>query len=71
MKDMHINPEEAVQIHLDIKSEHSIAVQWGTFQLTSEPIDDPPLKLREALAEKNIPTGKFEFMKIGEIRAIK
>ena len=70
MKEMHINPEEAVQIHQDIKSLHSIAVQWGTFQLTSEPIDDPPLKLKEALDRKGIPAGDFELLKIGETREI-
>lgn len=70
MEEMHINPEEAVQIHQDIKSKHSIAVQWGTFQLTSEPIDDPPLKLKEALVRKGIPSKEFELLKIGEIREI-
>ena len=70
MREMHINPEEAVQIHLDIKSKHSIAVQWGTFQLTSEPIDDPPLKLKEALTRKGIPSKEFELLKIGESRKI-
>jgi N-acyl-phosphatidylethanolamine-hydrolysing phospholipase D len=70
MKDMHINPEEAVQIHLDVHSRHSIAVQWGTFQLTAEPIDDPPLKLQEALIKKNIPTDTFEIIEIGETRVI-
>ena len=70
MKDMHINPEEAVQIHLDIKAEHSIAVQWGTFRLTSEPIDDPPLKLKEALVKNSIPPGDFEFLQIGEVKPI-
>jgi N-acyl-phosphatidylethanolamine-hydrolysing phospholipase D len=71
MKEMHINPAEAVQIHQDIKSKHSIAVQWGTFQLTSEPIDDPPLKLKEALARERIPSEEFELLKIGEIKVIK
>ncbi|MFC1843541.1 MBL fold metallo-hydrolase [Thermodesulfobacteriota bacterium] len=70
MKEMHINPAEAVQIHQDIKSQHSIAVQWGTFQLTSEPIDDPPLKLKEALARERIPSQEFELLKIGETRGI-
>lgn len=70
MKEMHINPQEAVQIHLDIKSQHSIGVQWGTFQLTSEPIDDPPLKLHEAVGEKGIDPEEFELLKIGEIRII-
>jgi N-acyl-phosphatidylethanolamine-hydrolysing phospholipase D len=71
MKDMHINPEEAVQIHQDIGSLYSIAVQWGTFQLTSEPIDDPPLKLKNALASKGIPEEKFEILTIGETRQVK
>lgn len=71
MKEMHINPAEAVQIHQDIKSRHSIALQWGTFQLTSEPIDDPPLKLKEALAREKIPSEEFQLLKIGETRAIK
>jgi N-acyl-phosphatidylethanolamine-hydrolysing phospholipase D len=71
MKEMHINPAEAVQIHQDIKSLHSIAVQWGTFQLTSEPIDDPPLKLKEALALERIPAEEFELLEIGETRVIK
>jgi N-acyl-phosphatidylethanolamine-hydrolysing phospholipase D len=70
MKEMHINPEEAVQIHQDIRSRHSIAVQWGTFQLTSEPIDDPPLKLKEALQRKGIPKQQFELLKIGGTRII-
>lgn len=70
MKDMHINPTEAVQIFQDIKADSAIGIQWGTFQLTAEPIDDPPVKLREALAAKGISQDKFETMKIGEIKVI-
>ena len=70
MKDMHINPEEAVNIHQDIGSQYSIAVQWGTFQLPSEPIDDPPLKLKNALAKKGISPGEFAILRIGETRKI-
>ncbi len=70
MKDVHINPEEAVQIHEDINSKHSIAVQWGTFRMTAESIDDPPAKLKAALAKKNIPEDRFEIMKIGEIKVL-
>lgn len=32
----HINPEEAVQIHLDVKSKKSIGIHWATFILTDE-----------------------------------
>lgn len=48
MKNMHINPEEAVSIHNDIHSKYSLGIHWGTFPLTAEPIDEPPYRLREA-----------------------
>ena len=32
----HINPEDAVQIHMDIESKKSFAVHWGTFVMTYE-----------------------------------
>ena len=70
MKDMHINPDEAVQIHLDIGAEYSLAVQWGTFRLTAEPVEEPPLLLREALERRKIPLDRFEIIKIGETRSI-
>ncbi|MBU0480087.1 MAG: MBL fold metallo-hydrolase [Proteobacteria bacterium] len=71
MKDMHINPAEAVQIHSEIGARRSLGIQWGTFQLTAEPIDDPPIKLREALIAGNIDPEQFPPMKIGETRIIK
>lgn len=71
MKDVHINPPEAVKIHDDINSQYSLGIQWGTFQLTAEPIDDPPLKLKEALIKNNLPLASFETIKIGETRRIK
>ena len=30
---MHVNPEESVKIHLEVKSKKSVAVHWGTFPL--------------------------------------
>lgn len=70
MKDMHINPEEAVQIFEDIGAPYSLGIQWGTFQLTAEPIDDPPVKLKEALEKKDIPFDNFAIIKIGETKII-
>ena len=48
MKNMHVDPEEAVLIHKDIRSRYSVGIHWGTFPLTAEPIDEPPRRLREA-----------------------
>ena len=32
------DPEQAVQIHMDVKSKKSIAIHWGTFALANEVI---------------------------------
>jgi hypothetical protein len=45
MQIMHVNPEEAVQIHQDLRARHSVAMHWGTFILTDEPLDEPPHRL--------------------------
>lgn len=37
----HLNPKEAVQAHLDLRSRKSIGIHYGTFQLTAESIDEP------------------------------
>ena len=69
MKDMHCNPEEAVQIHLDVNSKQSIGMHWGTFlDLTDEPLDEPPVILGKVLKEKNLQNESFATMKHGETR---
>jgi hypothetical protein len=42
MKPVHLDPADAVRAHLDLKSKHSIACHFGTFQLTDEPLGEPP-----------------------------
>ncbi len=66
MKSSHVNPEEAVQIHRDIGAQNSIGVHWGTFPLTSEPIDEPPMRLKRALSAASIAHSRFRALAIGE-----
>lgn len=44
----HMNPAEAVDAHLALRSRHSVGMHFGTFQLTDEAIDAPLDALREA-----------------------
>jgi L-ascorbate metabolism protein UlaG (beta-lactamase superfamily) len=60
MQDVHMNPAEAVQAHLDLESKHSIAMHFGTFQLTPEAIDAPPAELRRALHERGVDETTFD-----------
>ncbi len=66
MQPMHVNPEEAVQIHLDVRSRRSVASHWGTFCLTDEPMDEPPQRLRNALAAARLGEEEFRVLSIGE-----
>ncbi len=70
MKAMHVNPEEAVRIHQDIGSRQSVAMHWGTFRLTEEPLDEPPRALAEALKAAHVPPGKFWVLQHGETRTL-
>jgi L-ascorbate metabolism protein UlaG (beta-lactamase superfamily) len=67
MKDSHVNPEEAVQIALDLKTAHSFGMHWGTFTLTDEPVLEPPVRLEKALIDQNLEPDFFRTPKPGEI----
>lgn len=66
MRAHHMNPAEAVQVHLDVGSKKSVGIHWGTFKLTDEPLDEPPEKLAKARREKNIPEDEFLVLKHGQ-----
>src|SRR5207247_1792617 len=48
MQAVHMNPAEAVQAHLDLLAVESVGMHFGTFQLTTEGIDEPLRALEEA-----------------------
>lgn len=70
MREQHINPLEAVQVHLDLGAKHSIGMHWGTFTLTDEALDQPPQDLAAAKREKGVSDTDFSLMKIGETRQL-
>ena len=67
MHPVHVDPREAVQIHLDVESRVSVASHWGTFQLTDEPLDEPPALLRKAMMERAVDLESFRVLRVGEI----
>lgn len=66
MRAQHVDPEESVQIHRDVGARRSIAIHWGTFELTDEPLDEPPERLRAAVAAAGLPADSFLVLKHGE-----
>lgn len=70
MAPMHVNPEEAVQIHLDVRAKVSLAMHWGTFRLTTEPVDEPPRRLAAARAAAGLEERSFQVLLPGESRTL-
>ena len=66
MQAVHMNPAEAVQVHLDLEAAESIGMHFGTFQLTAEGIDEPVRALGDALRARGVPPSKFRTLGFGE-----
>jgi L-ascorbate metabolism protein UlaG (beta-lactamase superfamily) len=66
MRVVHMNPTEAVQAHVDLEASQSIGMHFGTFQLTSEGIDDPVRALEAACRARGIPASRFRTLGFGE-----
>ncbi|MEO6874940.1 MAG: MBL fold metallo-hydrolase [Opitutaceae bacterium] len=65
MQAAHMNPAEAVKTHLDCGALQSVAMHWGTFQLTDEAREAPPQALAQALTAAGLPAEKFRVLAPG------
>lgn len=66
MKEQHMNPKDAVQAHVDLNSQFSLGMHYGTFQLTDEAYHDPIVDLQKALDELKVNSEKFKVPDFGE-----
>lgn len=62
----HIDPAEAAQVHIDLKSQHSLGVHWGTFMMSDEHYLDPPKDLETARVANNLPLDSVFTRNFGE-----
>jgi N-acyl-phosphatidylethanolamine-hydrolysing phospholipase D len=62
----HMDPGEAVQAYLDLGARVMLGMHWGTFDLTDEPADLPPLELAERVAERHLDPERVRALAIGE-----
>ncbi|CAA6805789.1 MAG: Outer membrane protein romA [uncultured Sulfurovum sp.] len=61
MKEMHMNPEEALQAFNDLGAREMIPMHYGTFDLTDEPMGEAPKALMKYVRDE-----KIQFLEIGE-----
>jgi N-acyl-phosphatidylethanolamine-hydrolysing phospholipase D len=66
MKEQHVDPDEAVRIHRDVKARQSIGIHWGSFELTDEPLDAPIGELAEALRAQGVDDQAFRLLRHGQ-----
>ena len=71
MKANHVDPEEALQVALDLGSKKNYAMHWGTFSLTDEETLEPPILLKKALTKRGLPKAFFEILKPGQLKEVK
>jgi N-acyl-phosphatidylethanolamine-hydrolysing phospholipase D len=64
--DRHVDAAEAVRIHREVRARRSIGMHWGTFQLSREPLAEPPLYLAQARAVAGLGAADFGVLGIGE-----
>lgn len=74
----HVDPEEAMQIYQAVAAPHGkdrdawplmLALHWGTFRLTDEPMDEPPQRALAAAHAAGVPADKLWIAAFGETRA--
>ena len=65
MAPLHMNPAEAVRCHHDTGARRSLAMHWGTFQLTDEGRDDPVHALTAARTAAGLADKAFEVVAPG------
>lgn len=71
LKDQHVNPLEAVQIHRDLGAKRSVGLHWGTFEISDESLDQPPRDLAQTVRAQGLQDDDFSVMAIGETRFLK
>lgn len=69
LSNVHLSPEDSVEVHLDIKSRKSIGMHFGTFRgglsRNFEDVLDPPRRLSAAIKSNNVPEEEFVTIDIG------
>lgn len=66
MAAQHMNPAESLRAFADLGARTMLAMHWGTFDLTDEPVDLAPRALGEELASRPDLAARVKVLAVGE-----
>lgn len=68
MRASHLNPEEALTAALDLRAVNTLAMHFGTFDLSDEPLAEPPRRFLEAARQSAMNDEAAWVLDVGETR---
>lgn len=68
MKPFHMNPEEAAAAGRGLRARRLVGIHFGTFDLTDEPLDEPPRRFRAAAEGTGYAPDDLWVLRVGETR---
>ncbi len=66
MEQQHLNPEQALRAFVALGARTFVAMHWGTFKLTDEPLDEPPQRLEAERRRLGLAPECVRVLAIGE-----
>ena len=68
MRASHLNPEESLRAAVELRARRAVAMHFGTFDLSDEPLDEPPRRFVAAAAVSPLGAEAAWVLDIGETR---
>ncbi|MCE2390697.1 MAG: MBL fold metallo-hydrolase [Proteobacteria bacterium] len=68
MRPVHLDPEEAAAAARELRAKRALGIHFGTFELTTEPFDEPPRRFRASATAAGLDSDRTWVLKIGETR---
>jgi L-ascorbate metabolism protein UlaG (beta-lactamase superfamily) len=62
----HMDPEQALQAFEDVGARTFVAMHWGTFKLSDEPLDEPPHRLEAERLRRGLQRERVRVLAVGE-----
>ena len=66
MRHQHMDPDDALRAFTALEARLFVAMHWGTFKLTDEPLTEPPIRLRDLWHKQHLPQARLAIPAIGQ-----